>query len=168
MQNLNIKTTQNLCWFQNCWEKREKIANRKVTAKTSVKNQRFFSSILLTCKSVWQITFCWWIFFDYFHRFEISVKFCEFRILICQKRTKFFWFYCSVQKNILYFIEVVEYLIFSSNRYLVQLRGKSANRWHKGVLNCNHLSRRHPRCMVGYSDFNVFWENERGPWIYSC
>jgi hypothetical protein len=30
-------------------------------------------------------------FFDYFHRFEISVKFCEFWILICHKRTKKFW-----------------------------------------------------------------------------
>ncbi len=30
-------------------------------------------------------------FFDYFHRFEISVKFCEFWILICQKRTKKIW-----------------------------------------------------------------------------
>ncbi len=53
-----------------------------------VKYQRFSSSILLTCKSVWQITFSGWIFLDYFHRFEISIKFCEFWILICHKRTK--------------------------------------------------------------------------------
>ena len=93
MQNLNIgiKKRRILRWFRNCWEKCEKFANKKVTAKKSVKNQRFSSSILLTCKSIWQITFSGWIFFDYFHRFEISVKFCEFWILICHKRTKKFW-----------------------------------------------------------------------------
>jgi hypothetical protein len=31
-----------LCWFRNCWEKCEKFANKKVTAKKSVKNQRLF------------------------------------------------------------------------------------------------------------------------------
>ena len=31
-----------------------------------MKNQRFSSSILLTCKSVWQITFSGWIFFRLF------------------------------------------------------------------------------------------------------
>ncbi len=55
-----------LCWFRNCWEKCEKFDNKKVTAKKSVKNQRFSSSILLTCKTVWQITFCGWIFFRLF------------------------------------------------------------------------------------------------------
>ncbi len=43
-----------------------KFANKKVAAKKSVKNQRFSSSILLTCKSVWQITFSGWIFFQLF------------------------------------------------------------------------------------------------------
>ncbi len=55
-----------LRWFRNCWEKCEKFANKKVTAGKSVKNQKFSSSILLTCKSVWQITFSGWIFFRLF------------------------------------------------------------------------------------------------------
>ncbi len=35
----------------------KKFANKKVTGKRSVQNWSLFSSILLTCKSFWQITF---------------------------------------------------------------------------------------------------------------
>ncbi len=41
----------------------ERFANGRVTVKKSVKNQMFFSSILLTCKSVRQIAFSGWIFY---------------------------------------------------------------------------------------------------------
>ncbi len=62
--------------------------------------------ILLSCKSVWQITFSLFIFFDYFHRLEISVKFCEFWILICQKENqKFFWVIDYIYE---YMLELVE------------------------------------------------------------
>jgi hypothetical protein len=58
---MGIKTMQNFTLISNfLW----KFANKKVTAKKNVKNQRFSSSILLTCKSVWQITFSVSIFFS--------------------------------------------------------------------------------------------------------
>ncbi len=59
--------------------------------KTGEKNVKHLLKKKVTAKSVWHITFSGWIFLYYFHRFEISVKFCEFWILICQKRTKKFW-----------------------------------------------------------------------------
>ena len=71
---MGIKTTQNFTLISKLLRKKcEKFANKKVTAKKSVKNQRFSSSILLTCKSVWQITFSGRIFFDYFHRYERKI-----------------------------------------------------------------------------------------------
>ncbi len=52
---------------------------KNVITKKSVKNLSFSSSILLTCKSVWgKELFLGGIFSNYFHRFEISVKFCVF------------------------------------------------------------------------------------------
>ena len=72
-----------------------------------MKNQRFSSSILLNCKSFWQITFLGGFFFSYFHRFEISVKFCEFWILKCQKRKKNFWGH-RVHTVYEYMLELVE------------------------------------------------------------
>jgi hypothetical protein len=56
-----------------------------------VQNLSFSSSILLTCKSFWQIPFSECTFFNYFHGFVIRVKFCVFRILISKKRIKIFW-----------------------------------------------------------------------------
>ncbi len=88
---MGIKTTRILRWFRNSWEKCEKFANKKVTAKKNVKNQRFSPSILLTCKSVWQIAFSGRIFSWLLYRFENSVKVLRILILICQKRTKKFW-----------------------------------------------------------------------------
>ncbi len=84
-QNLNmgIKTTQDLRW-------------QKSYSKKSMQNWSLSSSILLTCKSFWQITFPGCIFFSfiYFHVFEISVKFFVFWILICKKRKKLFRAHC--------------------------------------------------------------------------
>ncbi len=39
-----------------------------------MKNLRFFSSILQTCKSVWQITFSGWIFFRLFPQIKNQRK----------------------------------------------------------------------------------------------
>ncbi len=55
-----------LRWFRNCWEKCKKFANNKVTGKRSVQNWSFYSSLLLTCKSFWQITFSRYTFFKLF------------------------------------------------------------------------------------------------------
>ncbi len=63
---MGIKTTQNFTLISKLLRKMWKIANKKVRAKKSVKNQRFSSSIQLTCKSVWQITFSGCIFFRLF------------------------------------------------------------------------------------------------------
>ena len=55
----------------------KKICKQKSYSQKSEKNRSFSSSILLTC-SVWQRTFSGGLFSDYFHKFEISVKFCVF------------------------------------------------------------------------------------------
>ncbi len=44
-----------LRWFRNCWEKCEKY--KKVISKKRVQNCSLSSSILLTCKSFWPITY---------------------------------------------------------------------------------------------------------------
>ncbi len=80
-----------LCWFRNCWEKCEKFANKKVTAKKNCEKSEvllFYTTNLQKCLA--KNLFLGGFFFDYFHRFEISDKFCEFWILICHKRTKNF------------------------------------------------------------------------------
>ncbi len=52
-----------------------------------------FLPITVTCKCFWKITFSGCTFFNYFHGFEISVKFGIFWILICKKEPKHFWVY---------------------------------------------------------------------------
>ncbi len=61
---MGIKTTQNLRWFWNCWEKCEKVANKEVIGKKSMKNWSLSSSVPWTCKGFWQITFSGCIFFS--------------------------------------------------------------------------------------------------------
>ncbi len=67
-----------------------KICEQKSNRQKSVKKWSLPSSVLLTCKRSWRITFYGCTFFNYFHRFEISVKFCIFWILTCKKRSKKF------------------------------------------------------------------------------
>ncbi len=88
-----FKTTQNFMLISKLLRKCEKFANKKVTAKKKCEKSEvlLFYTTNFGIGSVWHITFSGWIFFHYFHRFEIGVKFCEFWILLCQKRTKKFW-----------------------------------------------------------------------------
>ncbi len=52
---LRSKTTKNLLWFRNCWEKCEKFCSQK-----RVQNKSLSSSILLTCKNFSGCTFFKW------------------------------------------------------------------------------------------------------------
>jgi hypothetical protein len=88
-QNLNtsIKTTQNFTPIWNLEKNTKKLANKKVTGKRSVQNWSLYSSIQLTCveKVIRQKLI---LFSNYFHGFEISVKFCVFLILMLKKKKK--------------------------------------------------------------------------------
>ncbi len=83
--NMGIKTTQNFTLISKLLRRIKKIVNKKVMGKKSVQSWSLSSSILLTCKRFWQITFSGCTFFQNFHRFEISVRFCVFMILKCEK-----------------------------------------------------------------------------------
>ncbi len=79
------------------WEKNLRT-NRKVIGKTRVHIWVLSSSILLTCKTFWQITFLRAHFPNYFNGFGISVKFCVF-LIYCTYST------CA-KKEIKSFLEV--------------------------------------------------------------
>jgi hypothetical protein len=53
-----------------------------------VQNGRPSSSILLTCKSFWKLCA---LFPNYFHGFEISVKFCIIFVIVICKQENSFW-----------------------------------------------------------------------------
>jgi hypothetical protein len=68
----------------------EKIANKKLQAKKCAK-LKFFLSYTSNLHRFLANSFFWVHFFvNYFHGFEISVKFCVFWILISKKRIKKF------------------------------------------------------------------------------
>ncbi len=79
-------------------EKCKKFANKKVASKRSVQNWSLSSSILLTCKSFWQITFSRYTFFKLFPR-----------IWNQRKILRLFW-YSNAKKEIKNF-GVMEYII---------------------------------------------------------
>ncbi len=85
-------TYQNNAEFYADFETVEKNAKnsltKKLQAKKGAKLGIFLNSsfILLIYKSFLQITFSGCTFFNYFHGFEISVKFCVFWILVSKKR----------------------------------------------------------------------------------
>ncbi len=112
---MGIKQHRILHCFRNCWKKCEKLANKKCRSKKRLLNRSLSSSVLLTCKCFWQITFSGCSFSYDFHRFEISVKFCAFLIVICQKRKrKFLGSLCTYMS----FLELVEWKFarnYSSN-----------------------------------------------------
>ena len=94
-----------LRWFGICWEKCKNLANKKVKGKRSVQNWTFYSSVLLTCTSFWQITCSRYTFFKFFPGFEISIKFCVFLYSYVKKEIKIF----GVMEYIYeYFLEIVE------------------------------------------------------------
>jgi hypothetical protein len=83
---MGITTTQNFTLISKLLRKCEKSANKKVKAKTSVKNLSFSSSIL--AKVFGKELFIGGLFSNYFHRFEISIKFCEFWAHLPKKNKK--------------------------------------------------------------------------------
>jgi hypothetical protein len=86
-----IKQLRILRWFGICWEKCKKLANKKVTGKRNVQNWGFYSSILLTCTSFWQITFSRYTFFKLFPRIWNQRKILRFLYSYVKKEIKKFW-----------------------------------------------------------------------------
>ncbi len=104
---MGIKTTQNFTLISKLLRKMQKFANKKFTCKRSVQNWSLFSSILLTCKSFWQLTFSRCTFFQLFPRIWNQRKILRFFDTHMLKKTK---------KNIgimeyiyEYFLEIEEY-----------------------------------------------------------
>ena len=89
---MGIKTTQNFTLISKLLRKMWKTCLQKSYSQNKCEKSEvllFYTTKLQKCLAN---NFFWVdFFFDYFHRFEISVKFCEFWIIICQKRTKNFW-----------------------------------------------------------------------------
>ncbi len=86
---MGIKTTQNFTLIWNLLSKMQKKANKKV-CKIEV---------------CWQITFSMYTFSNYFHGFEISVKFCVFWYSYVKKEIKKIWVMEYIYE---YFLEIVE------------------------------------------------------------
>jgi hypothetical protein len=64
---MGIKTTENLTLILKLLRKMQKMCKQKVTGKRSVQNWSLSSSsVLLTCKNLWKITFSRYTFFKLF------------------------------------------------------------------------------------------------------
>ncbi len=103
-----------LRWFRNCWEKCKKFANKKVTGKRSVQNCSLYSSLLLTCKSFWQITFSRYTFFKLFPQIWNQRKILRFLDT-------------HILKNKLKNFGVMEYIWVFFGNSIMQIRKKWLN-----------------------------------------
>ncbi len=88
----SIQKTQNFTLISKLLRKMQKISNKKVTGKRSVQNWSLYSSLLLTCKSFWQITFSRYTFFKLFPRIWNQRKILRFLdTRMVKKKLKNFW-----------------------------------------------------------------------------
>ncbi len=91
---MGTKTMQNFTLISKLLRKMQKLANKKLQAKKGAKLGIFLFNTTNLQKN-FANNFSWvhffqFFFFNSFHRFEISMKFCVFWIVISKKRIKIF------------------------------------------------------------------------------